>query len=56
MGTAWLKENYGIDIPYKTLYGLVHYRLKASPKVVRPQSHERDESQAIDFEKKKPCA
>ena len=52
---AWLKAHYGIDVPYHTLYGLVHYRLKASPKGVRPQSHTRDESEAIDFEKKSPA-
>jgi transposase len=42
---TWLKAHYGVDIPC---------RLKASPKVVRPQSHTRDESEAIDFQKRKP--
>lgn len=49
---AWLKENYGVEICYSTLHHIVHTRLKASLKVVRPQSAKRDESKAIDFEKK----
>lgn len=49
----WLQETYGIELCYSTVHGIVHTRLKARPKVVRPQSVKRDESQAIDFEKKK---
>ena len=48
----WLKETYGIDICYSTLHGIVHGRLTARPKVVRPQSVKRDDSKAIDFKKK----
>lgn len=40
----WLESQLGIVSPYKTVHQLVHYRLKASPKVARPvsveQSHE----------------
>lgn len=35
---AWMNQNLGLEIKYKTLYKLVHYRLKASPKVARPLS------------------
>lgn len=50
---VWLKETYGIDIGYSTLHGIVPGRLTARPKVVRPQSVNRDESKAIDFERKR---
>lgn len=48
----WLKPTYGIELLYSTLHGIVHNRLKARPKVVRPHSHQRHESPAIDFKKK----
>ncbi|BAP55743.1 hypothetical protein THII_3066 [Thioploca ingrica] len=48
---VWLEETYGVKLYYSTLHGIVHTRLKANPKVVRPQSANRDESKAIDFEK-----
>ena len=34
----WLETQLGISAPYKTVHQLVHYRLKASPKVARPMS------------------
>lgn len=34
----WLETQLGITAPYKTVHQLVHYRLKASPKVARPVS------------------
>ena len=34
----WLECQLGISAPYKTVHQLVHYRLKASPKVARPVS------------------
>ena len=51
---TWLTTTYGIEIPYKTLWGIVHNRLQARPKVVRPHSQARNESAVADFEKKKP--
>jgi transposase len=36
----WLETQLGITAPYKTVHQLVHYRLKASPKVARPMSTE----------------
>jgi transposase len=34
----WLETQLGITAPYKTVHQLVHYRLKATPKVARPVS------------------
>jgi transposase len=34
----WLETQLGIRAPYKTVHQLVHYRLKAVPKVARPVS------------------
>jgi transposase len=48
----WLEENLGIRVPYKTVHKLVHYRLKASPKIARPSSVERSEEKAEEFKKK----
>ena len=36
----WLETQLGIRAPYKTVHQLVHYRLKAVPKVARPSSAE----------------
>ena len=52
---SWLMTTYGIEIPYKTLWGIVHNRLQARPKVVRPHSQARNESTVADFEKKSPA-
>ena len=49
----WLQETYEIEIGYSTLHGIVHQRLNASPKVVRPQSVKRDEIAAAEFKKKR---
>ena len=32
----WLREEFGLDVPYKTLHGIVHYQLKAKLKRPRP--------------------
>lgn len=53
---SWLTVTYDIDIPYKTLWGLVHHRFQARPKKVRPQSPARNESSVAEFEKKKSRA
>ena len=33
----WLSAEYGLDVPYKTVYTLVRYRLGAKLKVPRPE-------------------
>jgi transposase len=32
----WLREAWGLEVPYKTLHGMVHYQLKAKLKRPRP--------------------
>lgn len=48
---TWLEEQLGIVAPYKTVHKLVHYRLNASPKVVRPQS-DKQAKERLDAYKK----
>jgi transposase len=33
----WLREEYGLEVPYTTVHGLVRYRLKAKLKRPRPR-------------------
>jgi len=47
----WLEERLGIRAPYKTVHQLVHYRLKASPKVARPQSVANSEARVEAYKK-----
>jgi transposase len=32
----WLRDEFGLELPYKTLHGIVHYQLKAKLKRPRP--------------------
>jgi hypothetical protein len=32
----WLREEFALEVPYKTLHGIVHYQLKAKRKRPRP--------------------
>ena len=34
---AWLHDEFGLDVPYKSVYTLIRYRLKAKLKVPRPE-------------------
>jgi transposase len=47
----WLSESLGIEANYKTVYQLVHKRLKASPKIARPKSNEQSQSRLDNFKK-----
>ena len=47
----WLATELGIEAPYKTVHKWVYYRLKASPKVVRPQSEKQDAAQLAAYKK-----
>lgn len=47
----WMEEQLGIVVPYKTMHKLVYYHLKASPKVVRPQSDKQDEARLDAYKK-----
>src|SRR5512139_905509 len=50
----WLKEEYGLEIHYKTVYQTVHYKLKAKLKVARPTHIKRDDTAVVEFKKKLP--
>ena len=47
----WLVTELGIEAPYKTVHKWVHYRLGASPKVVRPKSDKQDQVQLATYKK-----
>ena len=47
----WLESNLGIVANYKTVHGLVYYRLKASPKIARPNSAEQSKERLDNFKK-----
>jgi transposase len=47
----WLETQLGISAPYKTVHQLVHYRLKASPKVARPVSTASSEAKVETYKK-----
>jgi hypothetical protein len=47
----WLATELGIEAPYKTVHQWVFYRLKAAPKVVRPQSDQQDEAELAAYKK-----
>lgn len=47
----WLESQLGIVSPYKTVHQLVHYHLKASPKVARPMSAEQSHKQVETYKK-----
>ena len=47
----WLKEEYGLEIHYKTVYQTVHYKLKAKLKVARPTHLKRDDTAVVEFKK-----
>jgi len=47
----WLEHHLGISAPYKTVHQLVHYRLKASPKVARPVSTETSDVKVEAYKK-----
>lgn len=49
---SWLTEQFGLVIPYKTVYGTVAYKLKGSPKVPRKSNVKKD-AQCEDAFKKK---
>ena len=47
----WLTDSLGVVAPYKTVHKLVHYRLKASPKIARPKSKEQCKERLDNFKK-----
>lgn len=49
----WLKEELGLDVPYKTVHQTVYYKLKAKPKVPRKSNVRKDPEQEEAFKKKR---
>ncbi|MBD1940739.1 helix-turn-helix domain-containing protein [Microcoleus sp. FACHB-68] len=47
----WLEKSLGIKARYKTAHKLVYYRLKASPRLTRPQSIKQDKAEIEAFKK-----
>ena len=47
----WLATQLGIVAPYKTVHKWVYYRLKASPKVPRPQSDKQNKAKLATYKK-----
>src|SRR5512134_1396790 len=47
----WLKDQYEVDIHYKTLHQTVHYKLNAKLKAARPTSLHRDDAAVVEFKK-----
>ena len=47
----WLESQLGIQSTYKTVHKLVRYRLKASPKVARPQSVDNTDERVETYKK-----
>ena len=50
----WLREEYGLEIHYKTVHQTVHYKLKAKLKVARPTHIKRDDTAVVEFKKNSP--
>lgn len=47
----WLGEKLGIVAKYKTVHKLVYYKIKAAPKIARPQSREHSKERLDNFKK-----
>ena len=45
----WLDENFALSIPYKTVHGIVRYRLKAKLKVGRKSHVKKDQKKVDEF-------
>ena len=48
---TWLKASEGIDASYKVVHDTVHYQLKATLKVPRPQSAKQSTDAGVEFKK-----
>ena len=49
----WLKDEFGLDVPYKTVHQTVYYKLKAKPKVPRKSHVNKDPQHEEAFKKKR---
>jgi transposase len=48
---TWLKEQFGLDVPYKTVHTTVYYRLNGRPKVPRKSNVKKDPHREEAFKK-----
>jgi transposase len=49
----WLQDQFGLDVPYKTVHQTVYYKLNAKPKVPRKSNVRKDPEKEETFKKKR---
>lgn len=49
---VWILNEFEIELPYKTVFDICHYKLGTSPKVARPRNPEQDLEKVEAFKKK----
>ena len=52
----WLREEFGLDVPYPTLHGLVRYQLKAKLKRPRPSHAKKTSLRRLTLSNRAPAA
>ena len=52
----WLREAFGLEVPYKTLYGIVRYQLKAKLKRPRPRHAKKTLPKRLTLSSSAPAA
>jgi transposase len=52
----WLREEFALDVPYKTLHGIVRYQLKAKLKRPRPRHAKKTPRKRLTLSSSAPAA
>jgi transposase len=52
----WLREEFALEVPYKTLHGIVHYQLKAKLKRPRPSHAKKKRQRRLILSNSAPAA
>jgi transposase len=52
----WLREEFALEVPYKTLHGIVHYQLKAKLKRPRPSHAKKKRLRRLTLSNSAPAA
>jgi transposase len=52
----WLRDEFALEVPYKTLHGMVHYQLKAKLKRPRPRHAKKTRPQRRPLSSSAPAA
>jgi transposase len=52
----WLREAFGLEVPYKTLHGIVRYQLKATLKRPRPRHAKKTPPRRLTLSNSVPAA